>query len=297
MLTLQLIFNAVIVGVVTGGLYALLGMGLTLIYGTMDVINFAHGSFMMLGMYTTFWLFKIVGIDPFLSLFISIPLFFLIGFLLYGTFLRRVIGGASRLSQMLITFGLFLVLNNAAASFWTYDIRFLLTDYSYSTFNILGVPFFRTQIYAFIIALVGSGVLYVFLERTYVGLAIRATAQNKEAATILGINIHRMYGYVLGMGIALAALAGGLLATFYPIQPYVGDSFAIVAFVVSVVGGLGDYRGAFIGGLAIGVTEAVFAVAVNPMFKQVAYLLFFILIVLVKPQGLFSKREKRGIGW
>ncbi|MFQ5711679.1 MAG: branched-chain amino acid ABC transporter permease [Candidatus Geothermarchaeales archaeon] len=279
-------------GLLLGGIYALVSIGLTLIYGTMDIINFAHGSFLMLSMYMSFWLWRLLGFDPYLTLPLATLTFFLIGWVVQRELIDRVLK-AGLVSQLFITFGLMMVLENSALALWTVDTRNIRT--AFSTMNVpwlkpMGIFILYPKLVAFIISLIVSAILYLFLTRTFLGLAIRSTAQNKEVASIVGVNIRTIYALTFAIGIALVGIAGALLSAYFPMTPYVGLLFLLPAFVVSVLGGLGNYAGAFFGGLIIGLVE-VYAGFFYPQYKMLAYMAVFFIILLFRPYGLLGKEK------
>lgn len=288
----QILLQLFVTGFMMGGVYALVSTGLTLIYGTLDIVNFAHGSFLMLGMYTTYWLFNLWQIDPYIALPIVAALFFMVGWLVQRGIIERVLG-APLVSQFLITFSLLMIIENTAVCLWTTDLRVVQPHYSFWIFRFHNITVLFPSLVAFTLSVVFSGVCYLFLTKTWTGLAIRATSQNRSVARITGVNIKNMYALAFALGIALVSVAGTLLSVFYPMQPYVGINFLTVAFVIVVLGGLGNYVGAFIGGILIGMTEAVFGFITAPQFKQMFYLFIFIVILLSKPSGLLGKRTRR----
>lgn len=291
-LTPEFFIQLLMSGLLLGGIYALVSIGLTLIYGTMDIINFAHGSFLMLSMYMSFWLWRLLGFDPYLTLPLATLTFFLIGWVVQRELIDRVLK-AGLVSQLFITFGLMMVLENSALALWTIDTRNIRT--AFSTMNVpwlkpMGIFILYPKLVAFIISLIVSAILYLFLTRTFLGLAIRSTAQNKEVASIVGVNIRTIYALTFAIGIALVGIAGALLSAYFPMTPYVGLLFLLPAFVVSVLGGLGNYAGAFFGGLIIGLVE-VYAGFFYPQYKMLAYMAVFFIILLFRPYGLLGKEK------
>lgn len=291
-LTPEFFVQLLMSGLLLGGIYALVSIGLTLIYGTMDIINFAHGSFLMLSMYMSFWLWRLLGFDPYLTLPLATLTFFLIGWVVQRELIDRVLK-AGLVSQLFITFGLMMVLENSALALWTIDTRNIRT--AFSTMNVpwlkpMGIFILYPKLVAFIISLIVSAILYLFLTRTFLGLAIRSTAQNKEVASIVGVNIRTIYALTFAIGIALVGIAGALLSAYFPMTPYVGLLFLLPAFVVSVLGGLGNYAGAFFGGLIIGLVE-VYAGFFYPQYKMLAYMAVFFIILLFRPYGLLGKEK------
>jgi len=288
-----LLLQGIVSGILMGGIYILISVGLTMIYGVMDLVNFAHGSFLMLGMYSAFWLSFLWGISPYLSLIFVPILFFLIGWVIQKALVQRVVEGGYMLSQFIITFGLWLLIENTAVIFWHHDPRSVFQG-APLTFDIGGIFVTLPMVLAFCITLVLSVFFHLFMTRSWTGLALSATAQNRDSAEIVGMNVRDMFALAMAIGIAMVSVAGVLLATFFPITPYVGLYFLVIAFVVAVLGGLGNYAGAMFGGLIIGFIEGFFGVVLGPQFKQIAYLFVFMAILAVRPQGLMGRREIRG---
>jgi branched-chain amino acid transport system permease protein len=275
-------------GILVGGVYALIGIGLTIIFGVMRVINFAHGDLLMLGMYVTWGLFTLFGVDPYLSLVITAPVLFLWGALLQKVFINRVLNALPQ-NQILLTIGLGLVMSNAVMLGFTSDYRILTTTYSSSSFQLLGLSVSQPLLYSFLVTAAITGALFWFLQTTDTGQAIRATAQDRDAAQLMGINVKWMSVLAFGLGTALAGTAGALLAPTYYIFPQVGGPFTLKAFVVVVLGGMGSIVGATLGGILIGVTESLSAVYIASGLKELVVYVLFLLILLFRPSGLLGK--------
>jgi branched-chain amino acid transport system permease protein len=275
-------------GILVGGVYALIGIGLTIIFGVMRVINFAHGDLLMLGMYVTWGVFTLFDIDPYLSLVITAPVLFLWGAMLQKIFINRVLNALPQ-NQILLTIGLGLVMSNAVMLGFTSDYRILTTSYSSSSIKFLGLSLSQPLLYSFLVTVAITAVLFWFLQTTDTGQAIRATAQDRDAAQLMGINVKRMSVLAFGLGTALAGIAGALLAPTYYIFPQVGGPFTLKAFVVVVLGGMGSIVGATLGGILIGVTESMSAVYVASGLKELVVYVLFLLILLFRPSGLLGK--------
>jgi len=275
-------------GILVGGVYALTGIGLTLIFGVMRVINFAHGDLLMVGMYLTFYLFTLAGIDPFLSIVIVIPIMFLFGAFLQTVFIQRVLNALPQ-NQILLTIGLGLIMSNMVLLIFTSDYKILSTTYSSGTVMLGGIPFSQPLIVSFVITALITGALYWFLIKTDVGQAIRATAQDREAAQLMGVNVRRMGVIAFGLGTALAGTAGALVSPTYYIFPQVGGAFTLKAFVVVVLGGMGSIIGATLGGVIIGAVESLAASYVTSGLKELFVYGLFLVVLLVKPSGLLGK--------
>jgi branched-chain amino acid transport system permease protein len=285
---MTLLLQSVLSGVLVGGVYALIGIGLTMIFGVMRVINFAHGELLMLGMYLTWIVFTWMGLDPFVSILITAPALYLWGALLQKAFINRILGALPQ-NQILLTIGLGLVMSNAVMLAFTSDYRILTTSYSSSSFNVGPVSVSIALAISFAITAVITGLLGWFLLKTDTGQAIRATAQDREAAQLMGINVARTSVMAFGIGSALAGTAGALIAPTYYIYPQVGSAFTLKAFVIVVLGGMGSVLGATLGGLIVGVTESLAAVYVASGLKELVVFVVFLAVLLFKPAGLLGK--------
>jgi branched-chain amino acid transport system permease protein len=281
---LQLAIN----GLLLGGMYGLISIGLTLIFGVLEIVNFAHGEFLMISMYVAFWLFQLYGIDPYLSMLIILPVFFLIGIVVQRITIQPILN-APPLNQIFMTVGLSMVLQNAALFIWTADYRTLKTSYSALTLKAAGLIISFPRLVAFLLAMALIAALLIFLKRTYTGKAIRALAQERKAAMLMGINVYRTYQIAFGIGIACVGAAGAMLMPVYFVFPSVGSLFVLIAFVVVILGGYNSLVGSLVGGLIIGVVEAFSGFFISPHLKEAIYFVIFILILLFKPTGLFGR--------
>jgi len=280
--------QSLVSGVLVGGVYALIGIGLTLIFGVMRVINFAHGELLMVGMYVTYFAFTLLGVDPFLSVVITGPVLFLLGAGLQRALIDRVLDALPQ-NQILLTIGLGLILSNTAMLLFTSDYRILTTSYSSASVQLGGLSVSRPLLLSFLVTLAITGALFWFLHRTDAGRAIRATAQDREAAQLMGVNVRRTGVLAFGIGAALAGAAGALVSPTYYIYPQVGGAFTLKAFVIVVLGGMGSVVGATLGGVVIGVAESLSAVYVGSGLKDLFVYLLFLLVLLFKPAGLLGK--------
>ncbi len=280
-------FQSLISGILIGGVYALIGIGLTIIFGVMRIINFAHGDLLMVGMYLTYFLFTLLHIDPFVSIIVTIPLMFLYGAFLQKFFINRVLDALPQ-NQILLTIGLGLVMSNTVMLAFTSDYRILTTAYSSSSFDVFGLSISVPLLISFTITLIITAILYWFLYRTDTGQAIRATAQDRGAAQLMGINVKRMSIIAFGLGASLAGTAGALIAPTYYIFPQVGSVFTLKAFVITVLGGMGSIVGATLGGVLIGIVESVGGVYIGSGWKDVIVFVVFLLVLLFKPSGLLG---------
>jgi len=285
---MTIFLQSLISGILVGGVYALIGIGMTIIFGVMRVINFAHGDLLMLGMYGTFYLFTLFNVDPFISIVIIIPIMFLYGGFLQKVFINRILGSLPQ-NQILLTIGLGLIMSNSVMLAFTSDYKILSTSYSSSSFDILGISISTPLLISFAITAVITAALYWFLLKTDTGQAIRATAQDREAAQLMGINVKRMSIIAFGLGASLAGTAGALISPTYYIFPQVGSTFTLKAFVITVLGGMGSIVGATLGGVLIGVAESIGGVYFGSGWKEVVVFVLFLLALLFKPSGLMGK--------
>ena len=285
---MSIFLQALISGILIGGVYALIGIGLTMIFGVMRIINFAHGDILMVGMYVTFFLFTLLHVDPFASILITGPLLFLFGAFLQKVVVNRVLGALPQ-NQILLTIGLGLIMSNSVMLAFTSDYRILTTKYSSSSMKLGGISISSPLVYSFVITAVITAALYWFLLKTDTGQAIRATAQDREAARLMGINVTRMSIIAFGLGAALAGVAGALISPTYYIFPQVGSIFTLKAFVIVVLGGMGSVIGATLGGVLIGIAESVGGVYFGAGWKEVVVFVLFLLVLLFKPSGLLGK--------
>jgi branched-chain amino acid transport system permease protein len=287
----QLIVSTVLLG----GIYALIAVGLTLIFGVMRVVNFAHGEFLMLAMYLAFWAFTLLHFDPYLTLVVSLPLFFAVGWVSYRAVMRPVIQ-ASHNVQVFTTVGLSIALQNIALVLWAADARFVRTDYYAIALRFAGAAFNYAQIVAFAIAVVFTAALFGFMRWSYTGKVMRATAQDRHASALMGIDTDRVYAVTWAVGITCVGVAGVLLAPIYPVYPTAGLQFVLIAYVAVVLGGLGDMAGALIAALIVAAVEVIGSYVIGTAWKEVLYLLLFIGILVVRPAGLFGQRGAEALG-
>ncbi len=284
---LQEFIQLTINGLLQGGIYSLISIGLTLIFGVTRIVNFAHGEFLMLAMYATYFLFHSAGMDPYLSLLIVTPLLFLLGLVAERLVIHPILNAPSFM-QIFSTVGLSVALQNAALFLFTADYRSIRTAYSTKALSASDFLISIPRLIAFVASILISFCLFLFLKKTYIGKAIRAVAQNRMASTLMGINIRRIYLLTFGLGTALVGIAGGLLMPVYYVFPTVGGLFVLTAFVVVVLGGMGNITGALVGGLIIGVVESYSGFYLATQLKEAVYFIIFILVLLLKPSGLFG---------
>jgi branched-chain amino acid transport system permease protein len=286
----NLVAQAIVSGLLIGGVFALIALGLTLIFGVMKIINFAHGDFLMLGMYFALLLSVMAGVNPYMSAVLCLPLFFALGWGIQSRLIRPVLAAPENI-QILVTVGISLVLQNVALFLFSPDFQSLRLGIGSTTFAVAGVSVSYVRLIACVVSLSASVGVFLFLSRTDTGKALRACAEQQTGAMVVGIDVGRMYKIAFGLGTACVALAGVLMTPFFYIAPQVGLPFTLIAFVTVVLGGLGSVPGALVGGLIIGVVESLGEILLpSPSMKQMATFSVFLLILLVRPQGLLGGR-------
>jgi branched-chain amino acid transport system permease protein len=288
-ITPTMVGQVIISGLLAGALYSMVALGLALIYGVMRVINIAHGTILMLGAYTTFWWFRLLGINPFVSLLVSLPLMFLLGMLLQRTLVTRVVD-APELSSLLLTFGISIALVNLAQLAFTSDVR----SVEFLTGAFLVGPFAvsKSRFIAFAFAIAITAIAFWFLQRTKLGKAIRATSQSSDVAMVCGINVQRIHLYSFGIASALAAAGGSLVAVIVAIQPEMGQVYTFKSFLVIVLGGAGNYPGALLGGLLLGLVEQLSSLFLTAQVSEAVAYVLLVLVLLLRPTGLLGGRAK-----
>jgi len=279
--------QAVINGLLIGGIYALVSIGVTLIFGVVKIVNFAQGEFVMIGMYISFFLATYFGVDPLLSLLVSMPVLFCVGALLQHFLIRRVLA-LGDMPQIFLTFALSLLLLNLALLLFTANYRTVQTAYSETAIFLgpLNVPV--AKLIAFGVAMALSALLWLFLHATDLGKAMRAAAQNRDVAMLMGINPDRVFAVAVGVALALAGAAGSLLMPFYPAYPMVGQMFVLMAFVAVVLGTLGNVTGALIASLMMGVAESLGIQFVGADSGLIVVFAMLLLTLALRPNGLFG---------
>ncbi len=286
--------NILTLGLLLGGIYALVSVGLNLIFGVIRIINFAQGEFVMLGMYGAYACYSFLGIDPYVALFLVVPVLGLLGMAVYW-FIMRPLQNESMM-QVFASFGLLLVLQNAVLGITgglTYSVN---TPLSNITYGLGSIQISLSRLVVLIAAAVVALVLGVFLTRTTFGQAIRAVAQDRKGAQLMGINVERTFMWSFAIGTGLAGLAGVLLTPIFTMSPQIGGNFIMAAFAVVVLGGLGSVLGAFIGGFLVGLTEAIGGYYVDPVLKNAILFSVFIVVLLVKPSGLLGHAGAEEVG-
>ena len=287
-------------GILLGGLYVLIALGLSLVFGVMKLINVAHGDLVILGTYFAFFLmsgellghkYSVIanlGIDPILSLVIVIPLMFAIGYAIQKFLMNRALG-VSMEAPLLIAFGISLIIQNTAQRFWTPLSRGLTPTYALESFSVGALRVPLIYLLDFIAALVVMLALREFLKRTYLGKAINAASQDKRAASLMGINNNRVYAFAFGIAMAIAAIAGVFLGLTFPFNPTSGVSYLIIAFGVIIVGGLGSMLGTFIGGMILGLAQTFGGYFLGATAQMLILYVVVLVVLTVRPQGIFGR--------
>ncbi|PYO33975.1 MAG: amino acid ABC transporter permease, partial [Candidatus Rokuibacteriota bacterium] len=275
-------------GLLMGFVYALIAAGLSLIFGLMEIVNFAHGEFLMLAMFSTYWAWALWRLDPVLSLPLTAAVLFLLGFATYHGLIRWVLG-APMLAQIFATFGLAIFLRSAAQAIWGVDFHLVKDPLVEGRISLGGLFIGLPQLVASVGALLAFVFLNWFISRTETGLALQATAQDRQAASLMGIDTERMFALGWGIGAACVGVAGALLTIFFYVFPDVGASFALLAYVTVALGGFGNVPGTLVAGVVVGVIEVLGGLLIAPALKYVAVFVLYLLVVLWRPQGLFGR--------
>ncbi len=285
-LALQLIIQ----GILLGGIYGLIAMGLSLIFGVMGVINFAHGQMMVMAMYVSYWIFVLLGIDPYLSLVIVAMVIFLLGYGIQSTVVNRILDYPEAI-QVLPLVSMGLILENFALLLWGPDHRSPQTALSLEALWIGPVMIDVSRLIAFMLAIFITVLIFIFLKKTNIGKCIRAASDNRTGAILVGINVNRIYNTSFALGATTTAAAGVLLLPIMPISPYMGHDFTLIAFIVVILGGMGNLIGALVGGLILGVAESASTLFLPATLKHVVSFSILIIIMLFRPQGIFGGKS------
>ena len=287
-MTAETLLQGLVSGLLMGFVYALIAAGLSLIFGLMEIVNFAHGEFLMLAMFTTFWAWALWKLDPFVSLPLTVGLLFLFGLAVYHGLIRWILG-APRLAQIFATFGLAIFLRAAAQALWGVDFRVIKNPLVDGRLAVGGLFIGLPQLTASLGALLAFGFLHWFIARTETGLALQATAQDRQAASLMGIDTQRMFALGWGIGAACVGAAGALLAMFFYVFPDVGSTFALLAYVTVALGGFGNVPATLAAGVIVGVVEVLAGLLIAPAFKYAVVFALYLVVVLWRPQGLFGR--------
>ncbi len=287
-MSLEILLQTLMSGVLIGLIYALVAIGLTMIFGVMDIVNFSHGEFLMFGMYSSFWMYSLYAWDPMFTLPLTALFLFALGVMLYKVVIRKITN-ASMLSQIFTTFGLMILFRGIAQFLWKPDFRTVDHSVVSGHVSIAGIQIGSPQVTAGVGAILVTAGIWLFLTKTRAGAALEATAADKEAAQLMGIDSQKMFALAWGIGAACAGVAGALLSTFFPIFPEVGANFILIAFVVVNLGGFGSVVGALLAGVLVGVVEVMGGLLIGPQYKMALVLGLFLAVLMFRPQGLLGK--------
>ena len=283
-------------GLMMGGVYAIVSAGLSLIFGVMRIVNFAHGDFLMAAMYAVWGLVTFAGIDPYVSIFVIAPVFFMIGYCFQKFFINGILRKERNVESpniRLFTVGFAWFLSNLALMVFKANSKVSRTAYMGKTFLIGQVYISQPRFYAFLIAVTATVLMWFFLQRSEMGRALRAVSQNRFTARLMGINVDQLYCIAFGIGIALVAIAACILIPFFYVYPRVGAVFGTKSFVIVVLGGMGSIPGAMIGGLFIGIAESLVSQTFGPSYGDLAVFLLFIIILLARSSSVSLKKRSK----
>ncbi|MGD0626958.1 MAG: branched-chain amino acid ABC transporter permease [Thermodesulfobacteriota bacterium] len=281
------LIQQIVNGLLIGFIYSLIAIGLTLIWGVMNIVNFAHGDFLMLGMFTSFWLYTLYGLDPLFSIPICAAFLFISGLLIYRFIVSKVMKGPV-LAQLVVTFGVSIFLANLAVFLWTPDFRLIEKPLLHGTWEIGSIKLSVPKFVATIGSVVVSFFVLLFLKKTKTGKAILATEMDREAALLMGINTERINSVSFALGSALVGVAGAFLSMYYYIYPQVGGTFGLIAFCVVALGGFGSIEGAFLAGIIVGLAQTLGGFFIDPAYKFAIVFFIYLVTVWIRPQGLLG---------
>lgn len=284
-----LITQTIVNGILIGSVYSLIAVGFTLIFGVIKVVNFAHGELVMLGMYAAVSVFVLLGLNPYVGLLMIVPVFLVAGYFIQKYLIENILD-ASEDMQIILTFGLMIVLGNLALFLFGADLKGVRVESLMKIVNLFGIRILVAMLIAFFTSIIGILTLYLVIKKTDLGKAIRACADERDGAGLVGINIKRVYGVTFAISSACAAIAGVTLVTFYAATPDRGMNFVTIAIVVTVLGGMGSFIGALIGGLLVGLTESVGQLYLSASLSVGLSYAIVILIMFFRPSGLFGKK-------
>jgi len=277
--------QALIDGILLGGVYAVIALGLSLVYGVVGIVNFAHGAFLMLGMYVSWFAWRHLGLDPLAGSVLSFGAVFVLGYLVQRALINRVLA-APPAAQIFLTVGLLIAMENGALLLFGSDFRSVSVPYQLQGYQIGGIFLSAPYLYAFISAIALGGVLELYLARSWTGRAIRAVAQDPMAATLAGVDIRRTYARAFGLGVALTAFGGGIILPYITVSPTIGGQYVVLMFTAVVLGGLGSVRGALVGGLAVGIIQSLSALLFSIQLENLCLFVIFITVLSLRPQGI-----------
>ncbi len=293
---LAVVRQALVSGILMGGIYAMVAVGFTLIFGVLKIMNFAYGEFVMLGMYATFLAYTLGGVDPYLSLVLVLPAFFLLGVIVQRLLIDRILDAPDDM-QMILTFGLLILISNLALFFFTSDLQGIRVGYLEQIITVGGTFFRSSLLYAFLWALGLLGATYLFISRSRLGRAVRATADDRFAARVIGLPVRAVFWITFGLGSAIGAASGSILLPYLPASPDRGFEFTLLAIIVVVLGGMGSFAGSLAGGLAIGLTRSLGQVFMSAVLSDALSLGVVLVILLVRPAGLFGGKVARHVAF
>ncbi|HEY2755952.1 MAG TPA: branched-chain amino acid ABC transporter permease [Pseudolabrys sp.] len=288
-MTISIILNVIIQGVLTGLVYGLMALGLSVIFGVVRVVNFAHGEFAVVAMYATYLLFVTLGLDPIISLFPIAIVFFGVGYLLQATLINRFVGRSEH-EQFILLVGIAIIIVNGLLMIFGPDARPTNLPYAIESYMIGDVFVDKARVYAAVGAIVVSSALFAFFRYTATGTAIRACADNLTGAAVVGLNVRRLYAFTFGLGLACVGAAGALMVTIADASPLLAQSFTLLSFTIVIVGGLGSMAGALVGGILIGVSEALASFFLAPSMKSMFSFALLVAVLVLRPQGLMGRR-------
>jgi branched-chain amino acid transport system permease protein len=277
-------------GVLLGGIYGLIAIGLSLIFGVMGIINFAHGQMMVMGMYISYWIFVLLGVDPYISLIVVAAVIFLLGYLIQASVVNRILDYPEAM-QVLPLVAMGLILENTILLLWGPDHRSPQTALSLETIWMGDVMVDVSRLIAFGLAIIITLAIFIFLKKSNIGKCIRAAADNRMGATLVGIKVNRINNISFGLGAATTGAAGALLIPLMPLSPHLGHDFTLTAFVVVILGGMGNLIGALVGGIILGTAESLSTLILPATLKQVVSFSILIIIMLFRPQGLLGGKK------
>lgn len=287
-MTAHVVLQSLASGLLIGFIYALIAVGVTIIFGLMELVNFAHGEFMMLSMFIAYWMYALLGVDPLFSLPVCAVVMFGVGVLAYLAIIKNVLS-APMLAQVFATFGLGLLIRSSAQYLWTPDFRLVQRPLLAGRISLGGIFIGRPELVASLVAVLCFAGLYWFISRTEMGRALQAVSEDREAAALMGIDSHRVFALGWGIGGACVGIAGALMANFFYIFPEVGFTFSLIAYVVVAMGGFGSVMGAFVSGALVGLVEILGGLLVGPAWKYAIVFALYLVVVFVRPQGLFGR--------
>lgn len=287
----ELYLNVAVSGLLTGLIYGLSALGLSVIFGVIRIVNFAHGEIMVLGMFATLVLFRQFGIDPLMSLPVVAAGLFAFGYGLQDLVVRRVAHLADHM-QFLLMAAVAVALISVCLMAFGPDAQGAFVDYAYDSFEVGPLLIDKVRIYAGAAALVVSGLLFAFFKHTDTGKAIRACGDNRTGALVVGLNVRRLYALTFGIGTACLGAAGAIMLLLVDVHPYLGPSYTLLAFIIVIIGGMGSLPGALVGGVLIGVSEAVAGIVLQPSLKSAFSFGLLILVLLLRPQGLLGRTAR-----